>query len=691
MSTSFPSLPSCLLLSGTLLAGTVTAAAPDSGAVSLPRVEVTAGRAHSHTVPLLPEARAELVLTPGGTETVDPERYLRGRASTLADTFALSAGIVAQARFGADEARLSIRGSGLQRTFHGRGLRLLQDGVPLNLADGGFDMQAIEPLAAAYINVWRGGNALAHGSSTLGGAIDYVSRTGREHARGFARVEAGAHGYRRAALATGGHRGPVDAFASLSHHEQEGFRAHARQSSQRAFANLGLRFGRHGPETRLYLTGVRTASELPGNLTRAQAANAPRTAAPANVALDQRRDFVLVRIAQLTSVRTGPTSWDLSAAWSHKDLDHPIFQVIDQRSRDFLLGVSLTHAGHLGERRQRLRSGAHVTRGSVDAANFVNDAGRRGARVSAARQTAANVEAFVEHELQVTRHLALVTGAAAAANRRSSRRIHGPATDYDRTYRRLLPKLGARFDHAGGQVYANVSASYEPPSFSEALTLNQARRAQRATTVEAGARGTHAFARYDVSLYHAALRDELLALDHDNDPATPAATLNADRTMHQGVELSVELDLLGGDWLAPTAPANRFVLRTAWTWGDFRFDDDPRYGRNRLAGLPPHLVRGELSWEHRSGWYAGPTFEWVPEKTWIDHRNSFAARPHALAGLRLGRRTSHGLSWFAEVRNLADRAYTATTGVIEDARGVDQAQFLPGDGRGFYAGGDYRW
>src|SRR5690606_18476296 len=143
------------------------------------------------TVRPVAAARVDLALTPGGVEVVDAERYLTGRASTLADTFFLSAGVFAQPRFGSDEARLSIRGSGLQRTFHGRGIRVLQDGVPINLADGSFDMQVLEPTAAAYINVWRGGNALAYGSSTLGGAIDYISRTGRDSPGGLARVEIG--------------------------------------------------------------------------------------------------------------------------------------------------------------------------------------------------------------------------------------------------------------------------------------------------------------------------------------------------------------------------------------------------------------------------------------------------------------------------------------------------------------------
>ncbi|WP_408631174.1 TonB-dependent receptor plug domain-containing protein [Methylocaldum marinum] len=59
-------------------------------------------------------------------------------------------------RFGAKESLISIRGSGILRTFHPRGIKLLQDGVPLNFAHRGFDRQAVEPLSAEFVEIYRG-------------------------------------------------------------------------------------------------------------------------------------------------------------------------------------------------------------------------------------------------------------------------------------------------------------------------------------------------------------------------------------------------------------------------------------------------------------------------------------------------------------------------------------------------------
>ena len=695
---SFPLVASASLVLAISLHATPSTSVPVGTAfIALEKLEVTADRGPSLTSPSLESARAELATVPGGAEVIDSARFLRGRASTVEDTFALSAGVIAQSRFGSDEARLSIRGSGLQRTFHGRGLRVLQDGVPINLADGGFDMQALEPLSAAYINVWRGGNALATGASTLGGAIDYISRTGRDAPSLFARAEAGSWNYLRASVASGGTTGAhnqFDGYASFTRQSQGGFRDHAEQENHRLFVNAGIRFSGTA-ETRFYVTAVRTDSELPGSLTRAQLNANPRQASPGNITLDQHRDFDLLRIANKTTLRTGDTLWDFSAAWTYKDLDHPIFQVIDQLSNDLLLGASATHTGDFVGRTHRLRAGVFFTRGLTHAANFVNNAGQRGTLVSQADQTATNVELFAEDQLALGRGFTFVAGLSSAANKRENEKRFAGGPSYELDYDRLMPKLGLRWDTREVQLFANVSSSYEPPSFSETLTLNTARHAQTATTVELGSRGVHRFLRWDLSLYSAALKNELLTLDHDNTPSTASATVNASKTTHRGIELATELDLLGYDWnpsnSSASAPAHRLVLRAAWTYGDFRFDDDARYGNNRLAGLAPHQIRSELTWEHASGWYAGPTFEWSPEDNYIDFRNTVAADAYALIGFRLGQRRSTGISWFVETRNLTDKRYAATTGVIENAASLDQPQLLPGDGRSLFAGVEFRW
>jgi len=658
----------------------------------LERLVVDADRERvSKTVPSAAESRKELAKTPGGAEVVGADRYLRGRASTLADTFALSPGVVAQPRFGSDEARISIRGSGIQRTFHGRGIRLLQDGVPLNLADGSFDMQALDPLAADHINVLRGGNALTLGSSTLGGAIDYISKTGLTAPGGSVRLEAGSYDYLRARVATGVSGGNLDGYFSLSEAYQKGFRDHAEQNNQRFFSNFGWKIN-PSAETRLFVTAVNSESELPGNLTKAELENDPRqqNSLPATIAGDPRRDFELYRIASKTTIENGENTLEWIAAFTYKDLDHPIFQVIDQLSKDTLLGITFTNRSAVLGMENRLRTGVFFTHGTTAAAQLVNlpNTIKRGALRSFADQTATNIEGFVEDQLVFGNGFTGGLGATAAHHRRDNDVAVGTAASYNNIYQDFSPKVGLRWDAANLQIFGNVSSSYEPPSFSETTAGAVANQGQTAGTIELGTRGTYANMRWDAAIYHSEVDGEFLALI---DPLTnvPLGTVNADKTTHQGIEIFGEADLLGSSWDA--MPENRLMARGAWTYGRFKFDDDTAFGDNTIAGLPPHLIRAELIWENRQGYYAGPTFEWLPQDTYIDHANTFKADSYGLVGFKFGRRVEQGVSWFIEAKNLTDEAYAATTGVAADVKGLDSRNFLPGDGRSVFAGLEWNW
>lgn len=650
-------------------------------------ITVTGAEEPTLTVESPENAAAELSQVPGGTGFVDAEEYKRGRSSTLADALGFSPGVFVQPRFGSEEARLSIRGSGLQRTFHGRGLELLQDGVPLNLADGGFDFQAVDPLSTRYIEVFRGPNGLEHGAATLGGAINYVSPTGHEALPAEVRTEGGAFGYLRGQVAAGGVHEKLDYYTTLTHSGQDGFREHAVQSTQRFFGNLGLRHSDRR-ESRVWLSAVRTDSELPGSLTKAQLAADPGQAAAGNIALDQKRDFDLLRLAgRTTFLMSSARRLDLSVFWASKQLDHPIFQVLDQDSDDFGLDLRWQSETPLLGRTNRLVIGLRPAIGFLRDERFVNVAGERGAPTAAGDTTSINLELYAEEHHELRPGLSLILGLQAAQAERDFEDdflSNGDQTD-NQKFSGTSPKLGIFWQAGRTALFAKVARSFEPPSFGELANLGGSGLlrldAQTATSVEAGTRGTAGPVLWDVVLYRSEIDGELLSL---NDAVgNPLGTINADRTVHAGAEVGWELRLpLGADSL-------RF--RHTYTWSRFEFDGDAVFGDNQLAGLPAHFHRAELLWERSGGLYGGPSFEWVPEKYPVDHANTLFADPYRIFGLKLGYRPAQGIAAFVEARNLTDETYAATTGVIADARGRDSAQFLPGDGRSFFAGLEYRW
>jgi iron complex outermembrane receptor protein len=644
---------------------------------TLEQITVTADRL-TLTAPGEETARLEAARVPGGADVVSSDAYADGRASTFSDVFAFSPGVFAQPRFGAEEARLSIRGSGLQRTFHMRGIYLMQDGVPITLADGGGDFQAVEPLALAYTEVRRGANALEYGGTTLGGSINFISPSGYDRAGIRPRIEGGSFGYVRGLVTAGDRWERGDYFASLSAYKQEGFRDWSQQENQRLFANAGFQLGT-AAETRFFLSALTSDSQLPGSITKAQLRANPQQANAASLAGRQKRDYDLYRLANRTvfDLDTGRLL-EITAGYSYKDLFHPIFQVLQQRSDDYNLGIRYIDEHSIAGLTNRLVLGAAPSWNRLSDDRFANVAGNSGARTAQSVQRSRNLTAYAEDQLDVSSRWTLIAGLQwTDSNRRyDDRFLSNGDQSLDASYSRVSPKLGFLWRVANdATVYGNLSDSFEPPSFGElsggpGVDLLDA---QRARTVEIGTRGRNTRLQWDVSAYSARVHDELLGL---NGPGgQPLGTVNAPRTKHQGVELGATVEV------TPT-----ISWQSSYLWSDFRFEDNASYGDNALPGIPEHFYRGEVTWSAKGGYFVALNTEWSPRRYAVDMAHTLFADPYALVGVKVGQNRPEGISWFVEGRNLADRAYAATTGVIADARGLDAAQFLPGDGRAIYAG-----
>ena len=331
---------------------------------------------------------------------------------------------------------------------------------------------------------------------------------------------------------------------------------------------------------------------------------------------------------------------------------------------------------------QRLIAGLRTTNGTLHDERFVNVAGNPGAPTNVFDQHARESVAYLEQQVALDARWTVSLGAQGLhAVRRSDDKLitGGRDESFEKTYSGVSPKLGVRAkvgEHA--QVFANVSRSLEPPSFGE-LTggpgVTQVDM-QEATTFEVGTRVQHAQGWLDVALYHARVDDELLALNDAN--GNPLGTTNADRTVHQGIEL-------GGAW----DWTSQWRTSLQYLFNDFRFDGDPVYGDNALAGVPRQQVRAEVRWSPVARFHVVPGLEWN-DATWIDHANSLRAKGATVWNLRVGGELGARWTWFADLRNVFDKRWIAGTNVMANAGGIDGRHVLPGDGRGVYAGVELR-
>ena len=676
----------------TLSTGLLLAFAPLAQPVfanpALSSVEVQAQR-EALSAASVQVAREKLNQTAGGTAVVEAESFEAGKAVTIKDMLDFTPGVFAQSRVN-EEARLSIRGSGLSRTFHMRGIRLLQDGIPINLADGGSDFQDIDPFALQHVEVYKGANALQYGAANLGGAINFVTPTGYTTPNSVLRLDAGSHEFARAQFKTGDVLGNWDYFASLSQLRSDGFRQFSGQKNTRLNANAGLKISPQ-LETRFYIIHGDLNQELPGNLTKAQLQSNPTQANAASAAANSQRDFLITRLANKTTW-ISPTGVEYNAGVYavDKNLYHPLsFGLIDQQTRDVGTFGNRIAQGELWGLRHDTTLGYNLVHGITEARIFNHVRGDRISLRSHEDQKAHNIELYGESRLHLTDSVQWINGLQWTHAKRTAddQFLSDGDGSYQRRYAQFSPKTGLLWQASEAvQVYGNLSRAFEPPTFSE-TSPTRALEAQESTTFEVGTRGVAQEIRWDISAYYSQLNNEFVS--YQLNPLVPglSAILNADNTVHQGVEIGLAgpftRDLLrGGDTLN---------WQLAYTFGRFRFDNDRVYGNAAIPGIPEQYVRAKLDYANALGWTLSPNIEYVPQGYFVDLANTLSSDPYLLLGLNASYKFSDTLRVFVDARNLTDKVYAATTGVIVNANGADSAQFSPGEGRSIYAGVEVKW
>ena len=647
----------------------------------------------SLTVPTPELARTEIQRTPGGVAIVRSEDYRTTTpAATIKDILDYVPGVFVQPKWGED-SRLSIRGSSLSRNFHLRGVQLFMDGVPINTADGYGDFQEIDPTAYRFVEVYKGANALRYGAASLGGAINFVTPSGRDAPLAAFSLDLGSFGFARTQAQAAGVNGAWDGFVTASAQRADGFRDHSDGQSYRGSANIGYQIT-PDIETRFYLNGNNIRQSIPGTVTKFSALNTPEAAAAGNLMLNQQRNIDSIRLANKTTARFGDTTVEVGAFGVDRHLMHPIFQWLDYQYDDYGVFGRVTDDRKLGEFRNRFIAGVNVHNGRIDNQQFVNLPGaQKGALLSSSIDRANNTSAYLEDSLFVLPNVAIIGGTQFIHATRSRRdRFLSDGNQSGATEFNLWsPRAGLLWDiDPTWQAFANISRSAEIPSFGESANVPgtfipfTAIRPQRATTYEIGTRGRRPDLFWELTGYRAEIRDEFLCL---YSAFGNCNVTNADRTVHQGLEAALGVAVLRN--LFTRAEADRLWLQLAYTFNDFRFDGDRLFADNQLPGAPRHFLRAELLYKHPTGYFFGPNIEWVPESYYVDSANTLKTEAYLLWGLKAGYDDGKWFSAYVEGRNLGNKKYIASASIIDRANPT-LPLFEPGTGLAVFGGVRFR-
>ena len=665
---------------------------------------------------------------PGGASVIDSAIAERGRVQTNADLLAVQPGLFAQAANGGDALKMSIRGSGanVSAGYFRSGIYLLFDGLPLT-GPGGSPYEFFEPLGLSYTQVLRGANAFDIGSLSLGGAINYVSQTGGElNSPGLVRLEAGSYGYRKFQLASGQKLGPLDYYISITGAQRQGYQVLSRSNNIGVQANVGYEIS-PDVDTRFYLRYRQTSNQVPGTLTRAQIEQNPQQANPTNLSVNA------YRYQPGSWWVANKTTWHLDAnhdlqfglvyddypidadqsnnrqIWGFSDISGTIDYHQNSRwfGHDATLTVGLVSTTHLNAWQDsivRMQTGNYVNEPIGKVERHANYGGTENnfhvsldtALTDKLNLTVAGAVSYIQRSTQVTTSGAVINGVQTFPGPQ-------PKTDYDSWD--FIPRVGLRYAVTPDiQVYGNISASVEPPTswgilngdlFLPATTktvinplaalqrLGMEVKNQRAITYELGTRGHSAIGAWDISIYHAEVKDELLnVLIHDVLPdGTPALTsnYNATPTVHNGIELGLTSPLWHND-------EHAFTLKQALTVTDLKYKHDPVYGTSKLPGLPPVFYQATLGYQNIKGFYVNGSVQ-AAASTYVDQANTFSTKPYQIYGVTVGYARPDG-KWeaYVDFRNLLDKHYAAAVTTTTNDHGTDQARSQPGDGFGVYGG-----
>jgi iron complex outermembrane receptor protein len=391
-------------------------------------------------------------------------------------------------------------------------------------------------------------------------------------------------------------------------------------------------------------------------------------------------------VANVTTVRTDNGKVDFGVFGVDRHLMHPIFQWLDYHYLEYGAFTRLLDERKIAGFDNRFVAGVNLHNGDTDAKNYENLAGAvKGALLTQDKQHSRNLTAYAENSFYFMPHVAFVLGTQFVNAGRAQNPEFGGDPMFDKNYDLWSPKIGLLWDvDRTSQVFANISKSAELPSFGQGIIVNfNTLKPQQGTTFEIGTRGRKPDFTWDISVYRANLTDEIQCLTFVFGTCNE---LNVPHTVHQGVEAGMGVAVLKSMFTHGVQP-DRLWLNLAYTYSDFRFENDATYGDNQLPVIPRHYLRAELLYKHPSGYFIGPNVEWVPVAYYVDNANTFQSDPYVLWGLRAGYDPGGNYSFFVEAKNLADRKYISSANAVNVYDPVNAPNlFNPGDGRAIYGG-----
>lgn len=653
--------PLILATSATLLACSVHAA---NQPLSLP-AQVILGSGDDNQDLRLPLAR----------HTVTSEQiHAPNAGANLSEPLQRVPGLVALNRQNyAQDLQISSRGFGARSQFGVRGVRLVQDGIPLTMPDGQGQPSLFDLDGLQRIEVLRGPLTTLYGNAS-GGIIQGFTGEAPYYPTLDNRSIVGSDGLWRSRLRYGGQHGDLNISANVSRLETDGYRDHS--DTRRDIANLRLGWDIDDVSSLTLLVNSldQPDTQDPLGLTRQQVRDDRRQSPPQADTFNTRK-----------SVRHNQAGLNYQRRLANDD-QLTLMVYGGERDMQQYLGfgggapgsgggvIELDRrfgGGELGWQRDTrlfdlpvtLAAGLAYNYQGEERKGFVNNNGSKGGLMRDEFNAVDSQEAYLISTWQLAPRWELIAGV------RYNRVEFDSDDDYlidgqddsGRTRDHSTnPAIGLNWSWTPElSLYAAIGQGFETPTFQElayrqdGAGMNRSLKPSESRNAEVGLKWRTDRTRLDLAVFDTRVKDEIVT--GANQVFTGRSTYtNAGRSTRRGIELSVEQQFAHGlsgylaySWLQ--AEYDRFVDNSGADFAD-----------NRLPGIPRHSFFAELAWQPEgSGFHTAIEAQGMSQRYATDD-NQHKASGYTVFNWRAGYQQQLGnitIEPFARLDNLTDREY----------------------------------
>jgi iron complex outermembrane receptor protein len=575
------------------------------------------------------------------------------------------------------------------------GVQLLQDGIPLTVADGTTQPTNLDLGSAGRIEVIRGPSSVLYGNSG-GGVVSVETEFPTDQPLLLTpEIQFGSNGYDRQQLKASGLSGPVGYVVNLNRTQTDGYGRYGASEIRRgnAVARIAL-------SERTTLRGVFNIYNMPfgensSTLAYADARNNPTSVR--QLAFDEGWGETGTQGQGGLNLEHSFASGDALhvVGWGEwRDNWNPIpSRIIDLHRKATGLRSEYQHNATLASLPIEFTGGFDLSYQRDDRREFHND----GVAVPGARTQEGNLQInqlekvfsvapFVEGTMRLPHDLGVTAGVrydhyAFDANDRL-------LTDGDQSGSRRLsatsPMVGVTYaPRPELNLFTNFAYAYQTPTMQQLSNrpdglggFNQDLKPEYLHSLEAGMRGVLPDWRvaYELTGYLSTVDKALVAYQGVNEQVFYR---NAGETSRNGIEAALT-------WL----PVPELEARVAYTYRDFKFvhfqSGTLDVSGNHEPGTPPHSMFAGLTHTAPWGLTSAVDVRWMAAYP-VNDANTASNWSFTVADARVGMNTKWGgadLRPFAGIDNVFDVRYNASVSI----NAVAGRYYEPSSGRSVYVG-----